>query len=170
MSNENSKVNIGLVNPKSASNVAVILRAAGCYGVSSIYYTGTRYTYAKAFNEDTKKFRNVIPTIAVDNLLFDIPSGATPVVIELVEGATPLPAFIHPENAYYIFGPEDGSVPQEIVNACEHIVYIPTNTNMNLAVTANVVLYDRLAKSNYRSSDELIRLSRDKNNNVKKVK
>jgi tRNA(Leu) C34 or U34 (ribose-2'-O)-methylase TrmL len=169
LSRKTNKVNIGLVNPKSASNVAVILRAAGCYGVESIFYTGVRYTYAKAFNEDTKKFRNIIPTIAVDDLLGDIPAGASPVVIELVEGATPLPAFKHPENAYYIFGPEDGSVPQEIVNACEHIVYIPTHTSMNLAVTANVVLYDRLAKSDYINSDELIKLSRDKNNNVKKV-
>jgi tRNA(Leu) C34 or U34 (ribose-2'-O)-methylase TrmL len=167
LSTENSKVSIGLVNPKSASNVAVILRAAGCYGVSSIFYTGVRYTYAKAFYGDTKKFRNIIPTIAVDDLLAMIPKDATPVVIELVEGATPLPAFEHPENAFYIFGPEDGSVPQHIVSACDHIVYIPTQTSMNLAVTANVVLYDRLAKSNYNDSDELIKQSRDKNNNAK---
>lgn len=168
MSNiNNGKVSIGLINPKSASNVAVILRASGCYSVSSIYYTGTRYTYAKGFYEDTKKFRKTIPTTAVNDLLAATPSGFTPVVIELVEGATPLPAFEHPENAFYIFGPEDGSVPKEVVNACEHIVYIPTQSSMNLAVTANVVLYDRLSKSNYIEGDELIRLSRDKNNNVK---
>lgn len=162
-----NQVSIGLVNPKSASNVAVIMRAAGCFGVSAIYYTGSRYDYAKAFNEDTKRFRNTIASHCVTDLLTAMPKGAIPVVVELVEGATPLPAFSHPEHAYYIFGPEDGSVPQHIVNACDHVVYIPTASSMNLAVTANVVLYDRLAKSNYESNDALIRRSRDVNNNVK---
>ncbi|MFT6267721.1 MAG: tRNA(Leu) C34 or U34 (ribose-2'-O)-methylase TrmL [Alphaproteobacteria bacterium] len=167
MKNNGSRISIGLLNPKSASNVAVILRAAGCFGVSSIFYTGTRYTHAKAFHEDTKKFRDSIPSIAVDDLLAMMPRGATPVVVELVEGAIPLPAFTHPENAYYIFGPEDGSVPQDIVSACEHVIYIPTKSSMNLAVTANVVLYDRLAKSDYEHSNELIKQSRDVNNNAK---
>jgi tRNA(Leu) C34 or U34 (ribose-2'-O)-methylase TrmL len=165
--NNDSCISIGLVNPKSASNVAVILRAAGCFGVSSIFYTGIRYTHAKAFHEDTKRFRDSIPSTAVDDLLAMMPRGATLVVVELVEGAIPLPAFTHPKNAYYIFGPEDGSVPQEIVNACEHGVYIPTKSSMNLAVTANVVLYDRLAKSEYKHSNELIKQSRDVNNNAK---
>jgi tRNA(Leu) C34 or U34 (ribose-2'-O)-methylase TrmL len=165
--NNDSCISIGLVNPKSASNVAVILRAAGCFGVSSIFYTGIRYTHAKAFHEDTKRFRDSIPSTAVDDLLAMTPRGATLVVVELVEGAIPLPAFTHPKNAYYIFGPEDGSVPQEIVNACEHVVYIPTKSSMNLAVTANVVLYDRLAKSEYKHSNELIKQSRDVNNNAK---
>jgi tRNA(Leu) C34 or U34 (ribose-2'-O)-methylase TrmL len=162
-----NKVTIGLVNPKSASNVAVILRAAGCFAVSSIFYTGVRYTYAKAFNEDTKKFRDSIPLHAVDDLLSQVPAGASIVAIELSEGAVPLPEFTHPENAFYILGPEDGSIPQNIVKASDHVVYIPTLSSMNLAVTANVVLYDRLAKSDYQQGDELIRASRDRNNNTK---
>ncbi len=161
-------VNIGLSNPKSASNVAVILRAAGCYGVSAINYTGTRYTYAKAFNQDTKNFRDSIPTHAVEDLLANKPNGALSVAIELVEGAVPLPEFEHPDNAYYIFGPEDGSLSQEIVDECDHVVYIPTCSSMNLAVTANVVLYDRLAKSDYDKSAEFLLNSRDKNNNTRK--
>lgn len=163
----NSKVSIGLVNPKSASNVAVILRAAGCFSVSSIFYTGVRYTYAKAFHEDTKRFRDSIPTHAVEDLLSMKPQGATVVAIELVEGAVPLPEFTHPNNAFYVFGPEDGSISQDILQACDHVVYIPTKSSMNLAVTANVVLYDRMAKSNYQKGDALIRASRDKNNNTK---
>lgn len=160
------QVNIGLVNPKSASNVAVILRAAGCFGVGSIAYTGKRYTFAKGFHEDTQKNRNKIPTKAVDNIIKAAPAQASIVAIELVEGATPLPEFTHPANAYYIFGPEDGSVPQEIVDQCEHIVYIPTKNSLNLAVSANVVLYDRLSKSAYEASDNLIRQSRDNNNRL----
>lgn len=162
-----SKVSIGLVNPKSASNVASILRAAGCYGVSSVFYTGQRFGYAKGFNADTRRMRDVIPTVGVDDLLAFKPEGATIVTVELVEGAVPLPEFKHPESAYYILGPEDASVPVEIVERSEHVVYIPTFNSMNLGATANVVLYDRLAKSEYDQSEALIRSSRDNNNNIK---
>lgn len=168
--NNNSKpasVSIGLVNPKSPSNVAVVLRAAGCFDVSCINYTGKRYTQAKAFYEDTKKVRHDIPVNTVEDLIASAPNEATLVAVELTQGAMPLPLFNHPDNAYYIFGPEDGSIPQGIIDACQHVVYIPTRTSLNLAVTANLVLYDRLAKSNFDHSDELIKQSRDVNNQTK---
>ncbi|MBT1451088.1 RNA methyltransferase [Glaciecola sp. XM2] len=160
------RISIGLVNPKSASNVAVILRAAGCYGVSSVFYTGKRYSFAKGFQEDTKGMRHKIPTIAVEDLMAMKPQGATTIAIELAENASPLPEFEHPENAYYIFGPEDGSVPSDVLEQCDQTIYIPTFTSMNLAATANVVLYDRLAKREYPHSNAFIRQSRDKNNNL----
>jgi tRNA(Leu) C34 or U34 (ribose-2'-O)-methylase TrmL len=159
-------VSIGLVNPKSATNVASILRACGCYGASAVFYTGQRFGYAKDFNADTRRMRHIIPTIGVDDLLAIAPKDASKVVIELVEGAIPLPEFVHPENAFYIFGPEDASVPEHIVDACDHVVYIPTRNSMNLAATANVVLYDRMAKSDYAAGDELIKKSRDNNNGL----
>jgi tRNA(Leu) C34 or U34 (ribose-2'-O)-methylase TrmL len=159
-------VSIGLVNPKSAANVASILRACGCYGASAVFYTGQRFGYAKDFNADTKRMRHIIPTIGVDDLLAIAPKGASKVVIELVEGAIPLPEFVHPVSAFYIFGPEDASVPENIVAACDHVVYIPTRNSMNLAATANVVLYDRMAKSDYAAGDELIKNSRDNNNGL----
>jgi tRNA(Leu) C34 or U34 (ribose-2'-O)-methylase TrmL len=159
-------VSIGLVNPKSATNVAVILRAAGCYGVSAVFYTGERYSFAKGFQQDTKGMRHKIPTVAVEDLLAMTPSGATPIVIELAENAVPLPAFSHPDNAYYIFGPEDGSVSADVIEKCANVVYVPTFTSMNLAATANVVLYDRLAKREYPDSNAFIKQSRDKNNNL----
>lgn len=162
-----TKVSFGLINPKSASNVASILRAAGCYGVSSVFYTGQRFGYAKDFNADTQRMRDKIPTVGVDDLLAFVPQGASIVVIELVENAIPLPEFTHPDNAFYILGPEDGSVPIEIVNAAESVVYVPTFNSMNLGATGNVVLYDRLAKRHYDASNQLIQQSRDNNNNHK---
>jgi tRNA(Leu) C34 or U34 (ribose-2'-O)-methylase TrmL len=162
----NEVVSIGLVNPKSATNVAVILRAAGCYGISSVYYTGERFARAKEYNQDTKGMRHKIPTQQVECLLSAMPEGAIPVAVELAENATPLPEFTHPDNAFYIFGPEDGSIPKATVERCEHIIYIPTFSSMNLAATANVVLYDRLAKSDYPHSNAFIRASRDTNNNL----
>lgn len=160
-------ITIGLQNPKSATNVASILRAAGCFGVSSVFYTGQRFRHAKEFNADTKSYHRVIPTVGVDCLQAVIPGGASIVGVELVEGATPLPDFVHPDNAFYLFGPEDGSLEPSLVSICDHVVYIPTFNSLNLAATANVVLYDRLAKSEYDCSIELIRNSRDTNNRLK---
>lgn len=66
--------------------------------------------------------------------------------VELVDGARALPEYTHPDRALYIFGPEDGSLDQDIRDWCEDVVYIPTEGCMNLAATVNVVLYDRMAK------------------------
>ena len=60
----------------------------------------------------------------------------------------PLHTFKHPQRAFYIFGPEDGSLRANVTDWCEDIIYIPTHGCMNLAATVNVVLYDRLAKGN----------------------
>ena len=54
--------------------------------------------------------------------------------------------FEHPENAFYIFGPEDGTLGKKILSRCPYKTYIPTKGCMNLAASVNVILYDRLAK------------------------
>ena len=80
----------------------------------------------------------------------------------------PLPDFQHPENALYIFGPEDGTITQDVINLADAVVYVPTIGCMNLAASVNVLLYDRLAKSKHViAGDDLIKRSRDTNNTVK---
>lgn len=161
-------VSIGLQNPKSATNVASILRASGCYGVNSVFYTGNRYRYAKEFNADTRAMHKVIPTIGIENLLEMAPKDTKKVAIELVEGAVPLPDYQHHAKAYYLFGPEDASLDQEVINQCDDVLYIPTNGSMNLAATVNVVLYDRMVKlSQFDRSPEFLKQTRDNNNQLK---
>lgn len=138
---------IGLVNPKSPENVGMVMRAAGCYEASKVFYTGERFERARKFFTDTKNAHEKIPLLRADDLLSAVPDDVKIVAVELIEGATPLINFSHPKQAYYIFGPEDGSLSQTILDACDHVVYIPTIGCMNLAATVNVVLYDRLAKS-----------------------
>jgi tRNA(Leu) C34 or U34 (ribose-2'-O)-methylase TrmL len=138
---------IGLVNPKSPENVGMVMRAAGCYEASKVFYTGERFDRARQFFTDTQNMHEKIPLQRAEDLLTAVPVGVKLVAVELVEGATPLIYFQHPEQAYYIFGPEDGSLTQTILDACDQVVYIPTIGCMNLAATVNVVLYDRLAKS-----------------------
>lgn len=163
-----SKVTIGLSNPKSPTNVGAVLRAAGCFQADNILYTGTRHDRAAAFCTDTKNRSQSIPLTAVNCLLESAPENAEIVVIELAENAQSLVDFVHPENAFYIFGPEDASVKQAVVNKADSVVYIPTQGCLNLAATVNVVLYDRLAKSRqYEEGNDLIRQSRDVNNRTK---
>ena len=116
---------IGLFNPKGPENVGSIMRAAGCYGVNTVFYTGKRYERAVEFRTDTKQVHLQLPLIGVDDLQQVIPFGCVPVAIE-----------VHP----------DGSLNKKVTSWCKDIVYIPTHGCMNLAATVNVVLYDRLLK------------------------
>jgi tRNA(Leu) C34 or U34 (ribose-2'-O)-methylase TrmL len=161
-------VAIGLINPKSPVNVGAVMRAAGCYQADAVFYTGQRFERAAKFCTDTKQVSSKIKLKGVTTLIDQLPLEVAVVCVELVEGATTLPEFQHPERAIYIFGPEDGTISQSIVNRADSVVYVPTIGCMNLAATVNVVLYDRLAKMNKDlASDELICKSRDTNNNVK---
>ncbi|HBT82586.1 MAG: 23S rRNA methyltransferase [Desulfuromonadales bacterium GWD2_61_12] len=159
---------IGLCNPKSPANVGSVMRAAGCYQAQAIRYTGVRFARSAQYHTDTKDIKSKISLTHVDELLADLPRDMTVVCVELVEGATPLPAFVHPERALYVFGPEDGSIPQEMIDHASHVVYIPTIGCMNLAATVNVLLYDRLAKSGLHIAHAArIKSSRDTNNRLK---
>jgi tRNA(Leu) C34 or U34 (ribose-2'-O)-methylase TrmL len=166
-------VSVGLINPKGAENVGSVMRAAGCYQVNQVLYSGQRYDRATKMSTDTRNISSSIPlvnieTLGVDNLIDAVESDTKIVCVDLIQGATSLPAFQHPEKALYIFGPEDGTIPQNIVDRADHVVFVPTVGCMNLAASVNVLLYDRLAKSSRaEAGDELIRQSKDMNNNVK---
>jgi tRNA(Leu) C34 or U34 (ribose-2'-O)-methylase TrmL len=157
---------IGLINPKSPTNAGAILRASGCFGVSSICYSGNRLNRALPFNTDTKDNAGKIPLIHRTSVLDQLPDNIKVVCVELVEGAIPLPAYSHPTNAHYIFGPEDGSISQAIIDKADDVVFIPTVGCLNLAATVNILLYDRIAKADIEVNDELIIRSRDTNNHL----
>lgn len=135
---------IGLHMPKNDMNVGGAMRAAQCYGAGLVVVQGQRYW---PMSTDTMKAWRSIPVIhgAID-LFESIPYACRPVAVELVDQAECLTAFKHPQNAFYIFGPEDGSLGNATLSRCTSVVKIPTKFCMNLASTVNVVLYDRLAK------------------------
>ncbi len=167
-----SKVSIGLVNPKNPDNVGSVMRAAGNFRVESVFYTGERYSRAKKYKSCTasvsRKVGQSIPLSGVACLVDSVPKDMKIVCIEFAENAMPLPEYQHPGRVFYIFGPEDGSIAQQVIDRADAVIYVPTVGCMNLAATVNVVLYDRLAKSSQRiESNELICQSRDNNNNLK---
>ena len=137
---------IGLVNPKTPSNVGSVMRAAGCYGVKMVAYTGSRYKKGAKFVTDPQKIHRHIPLMQVEELRPIIPFDCVPVAVDLVSGATPLHEYKHPKRAFYIFGPEDGTLGKETLEWCRDVIYVPTNGCMNLAAAVNVILYDRMVK------------------------
>ncbi len=166
------KVSIGLLNPKSPENVAAVMRSAGNFRVDIVFYTGVRYSRAlKSRRQPVDMRRKVgqyIPLNETACLIGEVAESMKIVCIELVENSVPLPIFQHPEHAFYIFGPEDGSINQDIIDKADDVVYVPTVGCMNLSATVNVVLYDRIAKlSQLPQDNELIRQSRDVNNRLK---
>jgi len=172
MNHNSPKVNIGLCNPKSPENVGSVLRAAGNYRVSNVLYTGQRYERALKLNPDipnvSRKVSESVLLTSVESLISDVPKDIKIVCVEFALDAISLPRFQHPENACYIFGPEDGNISQDIIDRADAVVYVPTIGSMNLAASVNVVLYDRLAKTTKDIGDnELIRQNRDTNNNLK---
>lgn len=90
------------------------------------------------------------------------------VCVDLVDGAVPLTLFEHPAEALYIFGPEDGTISQDIIDRADDVVYIPANGCLNLAATVNVVLYDRMSKTEHdlANNDQILAI-RDRNNRVR---
>lgn len=134
---------IGLDNPKTDINVGHVLRAAGVYNAAFVAATGKRYGKAKT---DTMCSYRHLPMLRPRSLRDVIPYDCVPVAVDIVDGATPLPIYEHPERAFYIFGAEDATLGRRITSWCRDVVYIPMTGCMNLAATVNVVLYDRLAK------------------------
>lgn len=134
---------VGLVTPKFAKNIGSALRACGCYDASFLSCSGHRY---KSVCTDTQKAFRHIPLYNPTDILESCPSDCPIIAVDLVENAIPLNRFVHPERAFYVFGPEDGTLGKEILDKAAYKVYIPTKYCLNLAMAVNTVLYDRTAK------------------------
>lgn len=134
---------VGLDNPKTPSNIAGVLRACGCYGVSLCAITGKRY---QRHGADTKKQWREMPLLHVEDLHTVIPYDCVPIAVELSPFAQSIVDFVHPRRAFYIFGAEDNTLGERILSWCHDVIMIPTVSCMNLAACVNVVLYDRMQK------------------------
>jgi tRNA(Leu) C34 or U34 (ribose-2'-O)-methylase TrmL len=134
---------IGLYQPKFAVNAGSVLRAAGNYRSSFVAIQGKRYKRACT---DTMASYRLLPLIHTEDLHSIVPFDCVPVAVEVNMGYS-LIRYTHPKRAFYIFGPEDGSLGEKVTSWCRDIISIPTQGCMNLAATVNVVLYDRMSKA-----------------------
>ena len=140
---------ISLDNPKTPENVGAVLRAAFCYSVAQVNISGSRdicWQKMMKHGSNTPRADRHIPIFRTNSPIDYVPSDCRVVAVDLIDGAKPLPDFSHPERAMYVFGPEDGTLGEDVTEKADHVVYIPTRHCMNLAASVNVLLYDRLAK------------------------
>ena len=151
---------IMMCDPRDPFNVGAAVRAASCFGVAQVWVTGRRcaekvWAQKRIPREERMKgFRDV------DIILDDEPlryfASAVPIAVELLPNSENLLAFEHPDNAVYLFGPEDGSVPQSVRGLCHRRIFIPTRHCTNLAAAIYLLLYDRLIKRFWAGSTELL--------------
>ena len=94
---------VALINPKFPHNVGAALRAASCFGVPQVWFTGDRITLglkgAKRLprEERMKGYRDV-DLRHFDHIFDQYEDDITPVAIELRPNAETLPSFVHPER------------------------------------------------------------------------
>ena len=124
------------------------MRAAMIYGVSLVVVGNRANRKPIGHSTDTYKGHRHIPTIVTDDVMDMVPYDCVPIAVDLLEDATPLPEFEHPERAFYVFGAEGATLGKRVVSSCAHSVFIPSPTGRcsNLAVAVNIVLYDRFIK------------------------
>lgn len=141
---------VALVNPKFPHNVGAAVRAASCFGINQVWYSGDRIKLEEGKRlpreERMKGFKDV--ELRQYDYFYDQFEKCTPVAIELRPNSESLATFEHPENALYVFGPEDGSLSGKHLEKAHRVICIPTRHCVNLSAAVYLVLYDRLIKEN----------------------
>lgn len=146
-----------LTDPKYPHNLGQTVRALSCFGVSQLWWSGKRMMKAlegmdRIPREERMRGYSDVSILHHDRPLecFAANKKIIPVAIELRNNSEDLCYFEHPENAVYIFGPEDGSIDQGTLRNCHRFVKIPTRHCTNLSAAVYLVLYDRMLKETLR--------------------
>lgn len=137
---------VACYSPKRNVNVGGLWRSAHNFGAAFLATIGRRYPTDP---EDVTKAARHVPLLhfaTIDDFFDMLPYDTQTVAVEITEEARSLLTFTHPQRAVYLLGPEDGSLPQPILERVQHTVVIPTTYCLNLAMAGTCVLYDRLSK------------------------
>lgn len=143
---------VALVNPRYGHNVGSAVRAASCFGLRQVWWSGNRVSLDAAKGERLpreermKGYRDV-EMVQYDFFFDQFDRDVTPVAVEVLPQAESLVDFVHPEKALYVFGPEDGGLAKPQFIHCHRFVHIPIRHCANLAAAVYMVLYDRMVKS-----------------------
>jgi len=163
---------LALTNPKFPHNVGAAIRAASCWRIPKLMWSGNRVPLPEEWinieefaqyrmpREERMKGYKDVELLRTDRFKDEF-RGYTPVAVELTDSSENLFDFIHPENALYVFGPEDGSIPSTIMQHCHRFIQIPTAHCLNLAAAINVVLSHR-ANQIYNTTGHLITLNEER--------
>jgi tRNA(Leu) C34 or U34 (ribose-2'-O)-methylase TrmL len=142
-----------LVDPKYPHNVGNAFRACAALGAAELYVTGQRAQWETTGKgqrlpreERMRSYNGKVKLIRTERPFGNLDPGVIPVAVEISPTAEPLALFRHPDNACYVFGPEDGGIPKVYRRLCHRFVILPTDHCINLAAAVNCVLMDRRVK------------------------
>jgi tRNA G18 (ribose-2'-O)-methylase SpoU len=136
---------MGVQGISKEMNVGNLMRSAHAFGASFFFHLAPAVNVRKLQRSDTAKSARHMPVYAfdtADDLIF--PRHTQLVGVELTDGAHELPSFHHPLNAAYILGPERGSLSDQVIDQCDHLIQIPAKFCVNVGVAGAIVMYDRL--------------------------
>jgi len=140
---------VALYDPKYPHNVGGAYRACAAFGVTQLWYTGDRAErqwtadHRIPREERHRDYKSVSLVKGGPRFLDEFPAGTVPVAVEVHPGAEIMTYFEHPDNAVYVFGPEDGSLPRGLLTACHRVIIIPSDHCLNLASAVSCVLMHR---------------------------
>ncbi len=136
---------IGVEGGSKARNIGAVLRTAHAFDAAFVFLVASRFSKREVMQSDTSKSINQRPLYLFDTSRdLALPQGCQLVGVEMTEDAGDLPSFHHPRMAAYILGSERMGLSDEMISLCDHVIKIPTQFSLNLAVTGALVLYDRL--------------------------
>ncbi len=135
---------VGVEGISKPLNLGAVMRTAHAFGASFVFTVGADHRVRDVQRSDTSSAYDHVPYYdwdSLDDLV--LPMGCALVGVELVDGAVDLPTFKHPAAAAYVLGREKGSLSDEMLARCAHVVKIPTKFCVNVGLAAAITLYDR---------------------------
>jgi tRNA G18 (ribose-2'-O)-methylase SpoU len=121
------------------------MRSCYNFDASLIFTVGGRYKRQSADTTHTNRHIPILDYVDWDDYAKHAMNWMH-IGIEIAEDAKPLMGFVHPKEAVYLLGPEDGSLSNKAKALCKYVVSIPSRQCLNLAVAGSIVMYDRRFK------------------------
>ncbi len=136
---------IGAEEMSKPMNLGALMRTSHAFGASFFFTINAHPKVREAYNSDTSRSFDHMPYYPYDTLeAMRLPKGCALVGVELTDDAVELPRFQHPQAAAYVLGRERGSLSDELISRCQHVIKIPTKFCINVGLAGALVMYDRL--------------------------
>ena len=135
---------VGIENSSKQMNAGNLFRTAHAFGAAFLFTINAEYSVKKVKSDTSIAPKNIPWYDFKSQKDLKLPRGCSLIGVEFNDESIELPVFRHPSNAAYIFGPELGSLSQNILERCIQVVKIPSNFSLNVATAGAIILYDRI--------------------------
>lgn len=137
---------IGIMQATREVNIGTLWRSAYIMGASFIFTVDSKY---KKQSSDVIVTPSRIPLYHyrdLDDLREHLPYGCPLVGVELTDKAEFVSEFEHPRRAVYLLGSETNGLSEKTIASCHHVIKLPGEFSMNVAVAGSIIMHDRISK------------------------